>query len=176
VITATNTPLADLVTQGTFRADLYYRLNVLKVVLPPLADRREDIPLLADHFVRKFSLQQGKQIEGISADALRVLLEYDFPGNVRELQNVIEHAVVLCRSGQIESNCLPAELTGGKSEPAHNGPPSSGGPLLQAEAAAIVETLRQHAGHRGQTAAALGIDKTTLWRKMRKHGITQWSV
>jgi len=172
VITATNKPLVDLVAQGTFREDLYYRLNVLKIVLPSLAHRREDVPLLADHFLRKFSAQQGKEIDGISEEALRVLMGCEFPGNVRQLQNVIEHAVVLCRGERIEVDCLPAELVEGTSRGKDPGRTSAGGPLLEAEAAAILQTLRHHAGHRGKTAEALGIDKTTLWRKMKKYGIT----
>jgi len=172
VITATNKPLAELVARGAFREDLYYRLNVLKVVLPPLAHRREDIPLLTDHFIRTFSVQQGKQIEGISEEALGVLMGHKFPGNVRELQNVIEHAVVLCRGERIEVECLPEELVEDTSGHNDAGAKSAGGPLPEAEAATILQMLRAHAGHRGKTAAALGIDKTTLWRKMRKYGIT----
>ena len=159
-------------SRGAFREDLYYRLNVLKVVLPPLADRREDIPLLVDHFIRKFNAQQGKQIEGISEEALGVLMGHEFPGNVRQLQNVIEHAVVLCRGERIEIECLPGELIEGTSGRNGGGPKSVGGPLPEAEATAILQMLREHAGHRGKTATALGIDKTTLWRKMRKYGIT----
>ncbi len=172
VITATNKPLADLMARGTFREDLYYRLNVLKIVLPPLANRREDIPLLVNHFVRKFNAQQGKQIEGVSEEALAVLIDYEFPGNVRQLQNVIEHAVVLCRSEQIETDCLPLEVVRANSGGIGAEPKSVGNPLLEAEAGTILQTLREHAGHRGKTAAALGIDKTTLWRKMKKYGIT----
>jgi len=172
VITATNKSLADLVARGTFREDLYYRLNVLKVVLPPLAHRREDVPLLVDHFLRKFGAQQGKQIDGISEEALGVLMDYEFPGNVRELQNVVEHAVVLCRSDRIEIECLPRELIEATSGRDGGRPKPGGGPLPEAEAEAILQTLREQAGHRGKTAAALGIDKTTLWRKMRKYGIT----
>ena len=172
VIAATNRPLVELVARGTFREDLYYRLNVVKIILPPLARRREDIPLLADHFVHKFSVQQGKQVEGISEDVLNVLMDYEFPGNVRQLQNVIEHAVVLCRGSRIEIDCLPAELlqeTSGR-KGAESG--SVGGLLPAAEAATILETLRQYGGHRGKTAEALEIDKATLWRKMKKYGIT----
>ncbi len=172
VVAATNKPLAELVARGTFREDLYYRLHVLKIALPFLAERREDIPLLADHFIRKFCAQQGKQIEEVSEEAMGVLMAYDFPGNVRELQNVIEHAVVLCRSKRIEADCLPGELLqevwGRDSDELK----STGGPLPEAEAAVIFETLRQHDGHRGKTAATLGIDKSTLWRKMKKYGIT----
>ena len=172
VIAATNKPLADSVARGTFREDLFYRLNVVKILLPPLAHRGEDVPLLVDHFVRKFSAQQGKQIEGISDEALGQLMGYDFPGNVRQLQNVIEHAVVLCRGDRIEIGCLPKELVQETSGRTTGESKSVGKPLLEAEAAAILQTLRQHGGHRGKTAAALGIDKTTLWRRMKKHGIT----
>jgi len=172
VIAATNSPLAELVARGTFREDLYYRLNVLKIVLPPLAHRREDIPLLADHFVHKFAVQQGKQIEGISEDALSLLMDYEFPGNVRQLQNVIEHAVVLCRDSRIEIDCLPAELLQDASGRKGAESRSIGGPLPAAEAATILQTLQQYGGHRGRTAAALEIDKATLWRKMKKYGIT----
>ena len=172
IIGATNKPLAELVARGTFREDLYYRLNVLKITLPPLAHRREDIPLLVDHFVRKFNAQQGKQIEGISEEALGVLMGYEFPGNVRELQNVIEHAVVLCRGERIEPECLPTELVQGTTGPDHGEPHSAGSPLMEAETGVILRALQEHGGHRGKTAAALGIDKTTLWRKMKKFGVT----
>ena len=172
VITATNKPLADLVAEGDFREDLFYRLNVLKITLPPLSRRREDIPLLADHFVRKFSIQQGKQIEGIADEVLATLMACDFPGNVRQLQNVIEHAVVLCRGDMIETDCLPRELVRGDATGDSGQPAMATGPLPEAEAAAILAALRRHDGHRGKTAAALGIDKTTLWRKMKKYGIT----
>jgi len=172
VITATNRSLADLVAQGTFREDLYYRLNVLKIALPPLSRRREDIPLLVDHFVRKFNAQQGKRIEGISEEALGVLMGSEFPGNVRQLQNIIERAVVLCRSDRIEIGCLPEELVLQRSQRGRGRPNPAGAPLLEAEASAILQTLRENSGHRGKTAAVLGIDKTTLWRKMKKYGVT----
>lgn len=171
VIGATNKPLADLVARGTFREDLYYRLNVVRIALPPLARRREDIPLLAEHFIRQFNAQQGKQIEGISEEALGLLMRHPFPGNVRELQNVIEHAVVLSRGSRIEVDSLPAELLDEPSAHEADSRDAAGGPLREAEAATILQALQQHAGHRGRTAAALGIDKSTLWRKMKKHAI-----
>ena len=171
VITATNKPLAELVGRGVFREDLYYRLNVLKIALPPLEDHREDIPLLVDHFVRKFNAQQGKRIEGISENALGVLMSCEYPGNVRQLQNVIEHAVVLCRGERIEIDCLPAELVQEAPGRRSGEPRSAIGPLPEAEAAAILQALRDHGGHRGKTAETLGIDKSTLWRKMKKYGI-----
>ena len=172
VITATNKPLAELVARGTFREDLYYRLNVVRITLPPLGRRREDIPLLVDHFVRKFSTRQGKQIEGVSQEVLSLLMDCEFPGNVRQLQNVIEHAVVLCRENRIEIDCLPAELLEETAGRKGAEPRSAGSPLPTAEAATILQTLRRHDGHRGKTAAALEIDKATLWRKMKKYGIT----
>lgn len=170
VITATNKALLQQVAQGTFREDLYYRLNVVRIVLPPLADRREDIPLLANHFIRKFNAEQDKHIDGISEEALALLMRHRFPGNVRELQNVIEHAVVLCHGNQIDVPCLPMELV--KATAAlDDGPPPADSPLVEAEAEAILRALGEHNGHRGHTARALGIDKSTLWRKMKKYAI-----
>ena len=172
IIAATNRPLAEMVARGSFREDLFYRLNVLRIRLPALSRRREDIPLLVERFIAKFNAEKGKQVDGISEEALGILLAYDFPGNVRELENIIERAVVLCRTRRIETECLPAELisdVGRRSEPDTLIPSS---PLNEAEAATIRETLHRHKGHRRRTADELGIDKTTLWRKMKKFGIT----
>jgi len=172
VIAATNKSLVEQVARGSFREDLYYRLNVVRIVLPPLAERREDIPLLASHFIRQFNAEQGKHIQGISEEAIAVLMRHAFPGNVRELQNVIERAVVLCRNDRIGIECLPPELADAvlASSPVEQNSPAN--PLLEAEAETILRMLREHDGHRGKTAAALGIDKSTLWRKMRKYSIT----
>jgi len=172
VIAATNKSLVEQVAQGSFREDLYYRLNVVRIVLPPLAERREDIPLLVTHFIRQFNAEQGKHIQGISEEAISVLMRHAFPGNIRELQNIIERAVVLCRNDRIGVECLPTEVAdaGLTSSPAE--PKSAGNPLLEAEAETILRMLRENDGHRGKTAAALGIDKSTLWRKMRKYAIT----
>ena len=172
IIAATNKVLAEQVARGTFREDLYYRLNVVKIVLPRLADRREDIPLLVSHFIRQMNAEQGKQVESISEDALAVLMRHPFPGNVRELQNVIEHAFVLCHGQRIELGCLPAELLERSPVGATPEGDYADRPLLEAEAATILRALRQHDGHRAHTAAALGIDKTTLWRKMKKYAIS----
>lgn len=171
VIAATNKPLLRQVALGTFREDLYYRLNVVRIELPTLAERPEDIPLLANHFLRHFNAEQGKQIKGISEEALAALMRYQFPGNVRELRNIMERSVVLCRIDRIENNCLPPELEDDTF--VGNVPETSigGDPLTHAEAAVILRALRQHNGHRGKTAQALGIDKSTLWRKMKKLSI-----
>lgn len=172
IITATNRTLSDLVFQRSFREDLYYRLNVVKLSLPPLSRRREDIPLLVEHFIEKFNAMKGKDIEGVSQNAFDILMRYDFSGNVRELENIIEYAFVLCRGRVIEVQHLPNELqtdmlthTGAASEEVDS-------PLEQAEATAIRMALREHGDNRKKTAAHLGINKTTLWRKMKKYGIT----
>jgi transcriptional regulator with PAS, ATPase and Fis domain len=172
VIAATNTRLSEQVARGAFREDLYYRLNVVRIALPPLADRPEDIPLLVNHFIRQFNAEQGKHIKGISEEALALLMRHSFPGNVRELQNVIEHAVVLSHSDQIDVDCLPTELVDIASGGNHVESKPTSNPLLKAEAEAILQTLRNHRGHRGKTAMELGIDKSTLWRKMRRYAIT----
>lgn len=170
VIAATNKDLVELVKTGSFRQDLYYRLNVVKIQLPPLSRRREDIPLLVEHFVHSFNLKKGKHIAGVSPQVLDLLMRHDFPGNVRELENIFEHAFVLCRGKQIEMEHLPEEITG-RSRAAGTEREAMGDPLKESEARAIRETLRRFDGHRGKTARALGIHPATLWRKMKRLGI-----
>ena len=172
VIAATNKPLAEQVVRGVFREDLFYRLNVVRIVLPPLSDRPEDIPLLVNHFVRQLNAEYGKRVEGLSAEALAVLMRHTFPGNVRELRNIVERAVVLSRGTVIEPECLPPELLGADGANVVRGKTAAHGPLSESEAATILHALRQQAGHRGKAAAALGIDKSTLWRKMKRHQIS----
>ncbi len=172
VIAATNKPLAQQVALGAFREDLFYRLNVVRIALPPLTDRREDIPLLIHRFIRQFNAEHGRRIKGISEDALAILTRHAFPGNVRELQNIIEHAIVLCHGDQIDVRNLPLELQDGEDRSTVCEKKSADSPLLEAEAETIMQVLREQKGHRGRTAAALGIDKSTLWRKMRRFGIT----
>ncbi len=169
IIAATNKPLQQQMARGLFREDLFYRLNVVKLDLPPLARRREDIPLLVQHFIQRFNAQRGTQILGMSEQAMQRLLQYPFPGNIRELQNVVEHALVLCRADVIPLECLPGELQQANGELAAT--PSSLDPLTLAEVDAIRQTLHQHQGHRSRTAAALGINTSTLWRKMKKYAI-----
>jgi PAS domain S-box-containing protein len=168
IVAATNKPLAQQVAQGLFREDLYYRLNVVRITLPPLAERREDIPLLVNHFLRQLNAEYGRRVEQLSPEAMGVLMRHNFPGNVRELRNIVERAVVLSRSSTIEREHLPTELL---EEVAVAGEPTVGvadNPLRESEAATIVRVLRQQAGHRGKAAAMLGIDKSTLWRKMKR--------
>jgi transcriptional regulator with PAS, ATPase and Fis domain len=172
VIAATNKPLAGLVANDSFRKDLYYRLNVVRLTLPSLSRRKEDIPLLATHFIRKFNALKGKEIEGVSHDAAVILMGYDYPGNVRELENFIEYAFVLCDGQSIESRHLPSDLLNDSRSEKGRETTSVPRPLREAEAEAILEALAKHGGNRRATAAYLGIDKSTLWRKMKKYQVT----
>lgn len=172
VITATNKNLLKLTGRGQFRDDLYYRLNVVKLTLPPLADRRDDIPLLVDHFIRRFNATKDKDIRGISAETLAVLMKHGFPGNIRELENIIEHAFVLCRGQEIRTEHLPVELAADIPSVLAGEQKSIDLMRGQAEATTIMNALHKHSGNRAKTAAEVGIDKSTLWRKMKKHNLT----
>ena len=172
IIAAANKDLSKLVSEGKFRNDLFYRLNVVRIDLPPLSQRREDIPLLINAFIQKFNGRMGKQVSGLSEQALRFLLDYHYPGNVRELENIIEHAFVLCRGDRIEFDCLPKELTmdGGKREQSLYLPEEET-PFGRAEAEVIERTLKKYGRNRIKTAMELGVDRTTLWRKIKKYGL-----
>jgi len=167
VVAASNRSLADLVKAGTFRQDLYYRVNVVRLTLPPLRQRREDIPLLAEHFVARFNRLREKDITGISPEVLQILMAHDFPGNVRELENIIEHAFILCPGGMIQPAHLPETLR--PPEPTTKAPGIK--TLQDLEARFIYEALRRNHWNRIATAKELGIHKTTLWRRMKQLGI-----
>jgi transcriptional regulator with PAS, ATPase and Fis domain len=171
VVTATNKNLSRLVKENKFREDLYYRVSVIKLSLPPLRDRREDIPLLAYHFIGRLNRLQGRNINGIAPEALALLMKYDFPGNVRELENAIEHAFVVCPGGMIEPAHLPDHLVpeGSRGAGETEAVPAS---LADAEAAFIISALKRNGWNRAATARDLGIDKSTLYRKIRSHGIS----
>jgi PAS domain S-box-containing protein len=169
VITATHRDLAQLVRDGRFREDLFYRINIFKIDLPNLVDRREDIPLLIDHFVGRFNRLQNKDVVGVSDEVLDVVMRHDFPGNARELENIIEHAFVLCRGGFIELQHLPAELLESVGPP--NLQVQPGATLQSIVAYHIVDALRRHDGNRKAVAKELGIHATTLARKMKAYGI-----
>jgi len=171
IIAATNKDLLKLVQEERFREDLFYRLNVVKIDLPPLSHRREDVPLLINAFVQKFNAKMEKQISGLSERVLRLLLNYDYPGNVRELENIIEHAFVLCTGDRIDLNCLPKEITAREVEIGTSLPVKGEAPLKQAEAEVIEKTLKKYGGNRIQAAKELAIGRTTLWRKIKKYGI-----
>jgi len=169
VIAATNKDLGKLVAEGNFRQDLYYRINVVKLELPPLRDRKEDIPLLTDHIISRFNLLHNKNIGGVTEEVLSILLMYDFPGNVRELENIIEHCFVLCQGEIIEARHLPSNL---QVQPAIDY--SSGYKtvaLREAEKLLITQALRRNNGNRAATARELGVHKSTLFRKIKSLGI-----
>ena len=172
IIAATNKNLHDLVLKGKFRDDLYYRINIVKLSLPALADRRDDIPLLTDYFIRKFNAQKNKNIENVSPDAMAVLLNHHYPGNIRELENIIEHAFVLCRDAEINPGHLPQELMRNISGLMDHNARSIKELRERAEATTILNALYKHEGNRQKIAAELGINKTTLWRKMKKFGLS----
>jgi transcriptional regulator with PAS, ATPase and Fis domain len=166
LISATNKDLKGLVDQGRFRDDLYYRLKVIQIDLPTLKERREDLPLLIEHLIRKLNLQTGKKIAQVSPKALEVLMNYNYPGNIRELENILEHAFVLCHGSLIQFSHLPPEL---QREPQLDLPTRlpSGQRLKDQEGAMIRKVLEKNQGHRARTARELGIHPTTLWRKLK---------
>ncbi len=171
VVAATNKCLSELVACGHFRDDLFFRINVIKIVIPPLCDRKEDIPLLVEHFIAKLNSLKQREIESVSAEVMTLLMKYDYPGNIRELENIIEYCFVLCHGSQITVEHLPAEFIDCLTENAGRPRAQASAPLPEAEAAAIMEALTKFNGCRIVTAEYLGIEKTTLWRKMKRYGI-----
>jgi PAS domain S-box-containing protein len=170
VIAATNKDLEPLVESGAFRDDLYYRLNVLQIDLPPLSRRAEDIPLLVRHFIDRCRLTTGKPITGITTDALATLIQYSFPGNIRELENIIERAFILCSGSQISTSDLPPNVVADSS----NGllVPKHLTKLEQVEEENIKRTLAKHRGNRTRAAVELGIHRSTLIRKLKRFGLS----
>jgi DNA-binding NtrC family response regulator len=170
LIAATNRDLQENIDSGRFRADLYFRLNVVNLALPPLRDRRDDVPLLAFYFLRKFALAMGKSVTDIAPDAMRLLNRYDYPGNVRELANLIERGVALARANMLEAAHLPESL---RVLNVRVSTPVTGelSTLEQQEAAYIAQVLEYTGGNRGQAADILGIDRVSLWRRMKRHGL-----
>ncbi len=162
VIAATNRVLINEVRDGRFRDDLFYRLNVVNIKTPPLSERREDIPLLISHFIRKYNSLRDRHIEDVSDEVLRILLDYDYPGNIRELENIIEHCFVLCREPVIRTLHLPRHLREDDS------PALQSLSLEEMEKTHILRALRKHDGNRTRAAGELGINTATLWRKIKK--------
>ncbi len=167
VLCATHRDLQAMASAGDFRQDLFYRINVVRLRLPPLRQRREDIPLLVDHFIDRYNALRGKDIQGASDETISRFMRHDWPGNIRELENAIEHAFILCRGPMIEPHHLPEQFAA-----EDDNLPPTGGTLAEIEARAILTALEQNDWNRLATARQLGIDKTTLWRKIKRLGLT----
>jgi PAS domain S-box-containing protein len=174
VMAATNQKLLDMVSQGKFRDDLYFRLAVVRVSIPSLSERREDIPYLVEHFIDRFNARRGKKLTGVTADVMQFFMRHEFPGNVRELENLIEHGFVLCHQGTIGIEHLPEDVqykARGRRRKDQDDGASIEEPISHfeyAEAETIKAALCLKNGHLERTARELGISRTTLWRKMKK--------
>ena len=168
VISATNRELKDEIKGGRFREDLYFRLNVFHINLAPLKERHEDIPVLVQHFIDRFAREAGKKLHGVSPQAMKRLTDYGWPGNIRELRNTLERAVILCGSGVIEAEHLPSELAAGGGESAYLKLPY-GLPLREIEKEYILATLTRLQNNKARTAQALGISEKTLYNKLYRY-------
>ncbi|HEY4885110.1 MAG TPA: sigma-54 dependent transcriptional regulator [Myxococcales bacterium] len=168
VISATNRDLKEEIRSGRFREDLYFRLNVFHVNLAPLKERREDVPVLVQHFIDRFSKDAGKKLHGVSPQAMKLLADYAWPGNIRELRNTLERAVILCGTGIIEPEHLPSELAAGGGESAYLKLPY-GLPLREIEKEYILATLSRLQNNKARTAQALGISEKTLYNKLYRY-------
>ncbi|MCX5702889.1 MAG: sigma-54 dependent transcriptional regulator [Candidatus Omnitrophica bacterium] len=174
VITATNQKLQELITQGKFRKDLYYRLNIISIEVPPLRERKEDIPLLIGDFIKKHSKHTSKKIESVSKETLSVLMDYNWPGNIRELENVIERATILSKGPIVTPEDLPDFLNNSKAreeQPNGNGGLNLKDALKNPEKDLIVKALESVSWNRNEAASSLGINRTTLYKKMQKYGL-----
>jgi PAS domain S-box-containing protein len=172
IVAATNRHLAERVSQGRFRDDLYFRLAVVRLTLPSLNERREDIPLLVEHFIRRFSAKRGKQISGVTPAAMELFMRHTFRGNIRELENLIEYAFVLCHERTIGLEHLPEDVVQERTRAIAKTAEPEHAPLLQlAEADAIRAALAGANGQVQKAAEALHVSRTTLWRKMKRHAI-----
>ncbi len=170
ILAATNRNLEGLIEQGLFREDLFYRINIVRLTLPRLRERREDIPLLVDRFVEKLNRRQAKAIRGVTDEAMRLLNEYDYPGNIRELENAIEHAFILCSQGELGPGHLPEYLVhAGKTVDMK--PMSIHNIRQTSEEEAIRSALERNGNNRLAAARELGMHKTTLFRKLKKYKI-----
>jgi len=173
VLTATHRDLVDTAKEDAFRKDLYYRLAAFQIVVPPLRERREDIPILAQHFLKRYAAAAEKPIRAISADALQVLTQHDFPGNVRELKNAIESAVLYETTDLLQPQSLPSHLTQEGSQAATSSPTDTTVilPLDEVERNAIAHALKVTDNNISDAAQALGINRATLYRKLRKYNL-----
>ena len=171
LITATNKKLHEEIKQGRFREDLFYRINVININIPPLRERLDDLIPLINHFVEIYKEKFNKNIKSISSGVLDIFRKYNWPGNIRELENVLEHAFVVCPGNTINIEHLPERIWSNSDDPEYYSFLSTDKQLQNAEKQVLITTLKLNEGNRNLTAEALGIDRTTLWRKMKKYGL-----
>jgi PAS domain S-box-containing protein len=171
IISATNRQLKNLVDQGLFREDLFYRLNVMRIELPPLRQRRGDLPLLIRHIARNLCAARAAAPPAISKTAMQILLNYDYPGNVRELENILEHALIICREAMVQPDHLPDYVRQVQQTTAASKSLAGEAESPSREHRRILAALEKCNGHRCNAARELGMERTTLWRKMKKYGI-----
>jgi len=169
LITATHRDLESLVPQGKFREDLFFRINVIPIHLPPLRERQEDVPLLVEHFRKRLRRRSGKGITGLSREAMKIFLDYPWPGNVRELKAALEYAFVVAEDGLIAPEHLPPKL--GCLAPPRETPREAGGLPEAEERNTLIDALRQTGGNQSRAAALLGVSRVTVWHRMKKYGI-----
>jgi transcriptional regulator with PAS, ATPase and Fis domain len=167
IVAATNKDLLEKVRKGEYREDLYYRLKVVEITLPPLRERTQDIPLLVDHFVGKFNQQFSKNIVGVSTDVLKLFMDYPWPGNVRQLEHTLEHAFILCRQSIITVNDLPPDFKSLAVAESYSYPAGS-----EEETEKIIRTLEKTRWNKARAARLLGISRKTMYRRMKKHNIS----
>jgi transcriptional regulator with PAS, ATPase and Fis domain len=170
ILSATKHNLSKLVKKGKFRVDLFYRLDVLKIKLPALSERRDDIPLLMEHFRRKLNSQMHKSIEGFSDEVFRILLNFNYDGNIRQLENIIEHSMVMCKGEIIKAEHLPPEIN--SATEVKETLPKETVPLKESEKLTILKVLQKHCWNTLETSKELQIHRSTLWRKMKKYNIS----
>ncbi len=169
IITATHRDLEALVSEGRFREDLFFRINVIPINLPPLRERLEDLPLLVDHFLTRLRQHSGKAISGLTREAMQIFLDHPWPGNVRELKGALEYAFVVAESGFIAPLHLPPKLSSREVSPGTL--PEAGGTPDSDEKTALINALRQAGGNQSRAAALLGVSRVTVWHRMKKYGI-----
>ena len=170
VVATTNRNLQDEIEKGNFREDLFYRLNVIPIKIPPLRDRKEDVPDLVTHFIAKYNAENKKEIQGVSDKAMEVLMKYNWPGNIRELENYIERAVVICQDNAIEEKHLPLDILANEATSERSGI-EVGMTVREMEKQLILKTLEAHDGNRTSAADVLGISARTLRNKLHEYGL-----
>jgi transcriptional regulator with PAS, ATPase and Fis domain len=166
IISATNKNLLAMIAQKQFREDLFFRINVIPIYLPPLRERKEDIPLLVSTFIQRLQRVTGKHIIGLTPNALRLFMDYSWPGNVRELKSALEYAFVVAETGKLDVEHLPPQFSPGFGAAGRPATTDS-----SPEKRALVEALRRTNGNQTQAARLLGINRVTVWNRIRKHGI-----